>query len=266
MYDSFNRHINYIRVSVTDRCNLRCEYCMPAEGVSRMQHADILSFEEIVDVVRTAVNFGVNKVRLTGGEPLVRKGIISLVSMISQIEGIHDLGMTTNGQLLSEYAIALKKAGLHRVNISLDTMDEERYSRITRGGSLGKVVEGIDAAIGAGLEPVKINCVIKNTPSEPDAMLIKDFCEKKELELRYIREMDLENGEFYVVHGGTGGDCSRCNRLRLTANGMIKPCLFNDMEYNVRELGARESLQLALQNKPACGTVNLKGEFYNIGG
>lgn len=141
MFDSYNRHINYLRVSVTDRCNLRCEYCMPAEGISLMQHSDILRFEEIVEVVKIAVGLGVDKVRITGGEPLVRKGIVELVSMISKVDGIKDLGMTTNGILLEEFALPLKNAGLHRINISLDTVEEERYFKITRGGDLRKVMK-----------------------------------------------------------------------------------------------------------------------------
>jgi len=239
---------------------------MPEEGIAMMQHADILSFEEIVEVVKEAVGMGVDKVRITGGEPLVRKGIVALVKMISGIEGIRDLGMTTNGQLLAEFASQLKDAGLQRVNISLDTMDKAKYFKITRGGNLEKVMKGIDAARLAGLSPIKINCVIKQSPEEPDAILVKKFCEHNSLMVRYIREMDLENGEFYLVHGGSGGDCARCNRLRLTANGMIMPCLFNDMEYNTRKLGVKDALRLAMENKPACGTVNRNGEFYNIGG
>jgi cyclic pyranopterin phosphate synthase len=239
---------------------------MPAEGITMMHHDDILRFEEIMDVVAEAVKLGVDKVRITGGEPLVRKGIVSLVKMIAGIPGISDLSMTSNGILLEEYAFQLKEAGLQRINISLDTLDPVRYHEITRNGDINRVVAGIGAARNAGLYPIKINCVIRQSPDEPDARLVHEFCIQHRLEIRYIREMDLENGEFYVVHGGSGGDCARCNRLRLTANGMIKPCLFNDLEYSVRELGAKKALELALDNKPACGTVNRKGEFYNIGG
>lgn len=266
MFDSYNRHINYLRVSVTDRCNLRCVYCMPAEGVAMMQHSDILSFEEILRVVKAAVNTGVDKVRITGGEPLVRKGVTELTGMIAGIKGIRDLSMTTNGQLLETFALPLKKAGLMRVNISLDAVNPSRYSEITRGGNVDNVFRGIKAAKEAGLSPIKINCVIKKSPSEPDALEVESFCRENGLEIRFIREMDLENGEFYVVQGGNGGDCARCNRLRLTANGMIKPCLFNNLEYNVRTLGVNKALQLALENKPECGTFNKSGEFYNIGG
>ncbi len=266
MFDSYNRTINYLRISVTDRCNLRCIYCMPAEGIPLMQHPDILSFEEILEVVNQAVGLGFSKIRITGGEPLVRKGVVGLVQMISRVPGVNDLSMTTNGQLLEQFAGPLKAAGLQRVNISLDSTDSDRYAIITRGGDIEKVFRGIKAAREVGLFPIKINCVIKASPEEEDAQLVREYSRENGLQIRYIRQMDLENGEFYVVHGGSGGDCSSCNRLRLTANGMIKPCLFNDMEYNVRKSGASEALKLALQNKPACGTVNRNGEFYNIGG
>lgn len=266
MFDSYNRHINYLRISVTDRCNLRCTYCMPAEGIALMQHKDILTFEEIMEVVDAAIALGVDKIRLTGGEPLVRKGITNLVQMIASKPAIRDLGLTTNGQLLSQFAQPLKDAGLHRINISLDTMNPEKYHQITRGGNIENVLNGIDASIKAGLSPVKINCVISKSPSEPDALEVAEYGRKLGLQVRFIRQMDLEKGEFYIVDGGSGGDCSTCNRLRLTANGMIKPCLFNDMEYNVREHGAAEALKLALGNKPSCGTINKHGEFYNIGG
>lgn len=266
MFDSYNRRINYLRISVTDRCNLRCTYCMPAEGITLMQHSDILSFEEIAEVVDAAIAHGVDKIRITGGEPLIRKGIVNLVELIASKPGIQDLGMTTNGQLLEKFAHPLKNAGLHRVNVSLDTMKPEKYRQVTRGGEIENVMKGIESSLKAGLAPVKINCVILNSPSEPDAIEVADYGKKLGLQVRFIRQMDLEKGEFYIVDGGSGGDCSTCNRLRLTANGMIKPCLFNDMEYSVRELGAHRALQLALGNKPSCGTINRHGEFYNIGG
>lgn len=266
MFDSYNRRINYLRISVTDRCNLRCTYCMPAEGIALMQHADILSFEEIMEVVDSALVLGVDKIRITGGEPLVRKGIVSLVQMIASRPGVQDLGLTTNGQLLEKYALPLKESGLHRVNVSLDTMDAARYRQVTRGGEIDHVLKGIEAAVSAGLSPVKINCVIAKSPSEPDALAVAEYGKKMGLQVRFIRQMDLEKGEFYIVDGGSGGDCSTCNRLRLTANGMIKPCLFNDLEYSIREHGAHKALQLALGNKPSCGTINRHSEFYNIGG
>jgi cyclic pyranopterin phosphate synthase len=266
MYDRFNRRLTYLRVSVTDRCNLRCTYCMPAEGVQLMQHHDILSFEEITAVVREAVSMGVSKVRITGGEPLVRRGVVSLVEQIAAIEGIEDFGLTTNGILLKEFAPALAKAGLHRINISLDTLNPEKYREITRGGDIQMVFEGIAAAQQAGLTPVKINCVVRNSSDEPDAQAVREFCLQQGLKARFIHEMSLAGGCFTIVENGHGGDCRNCNRLRLTANGMIRPCLFSDLMFSTRELGIREALEMAAGLKPEKGSVNVTGGFHNIGG
>jgi len=266
MYDRYNRHINYLRISVTDRCNLRCRYCMPEEGVQWLNHTDILSFEEIAEVTRLAVRLGVEKVRLTGGEPLVRKGIVQLVSMLAEIEGLRDLSMTTNGVLLSRFAQPLADAGLNRVNVSLDTMNPAKYKVISRGGELQDVLDGIAAARTAGLSPVKVNCVVKNGSDEPDAQQVAAYCREQGLEVRFIHQMDLHSGVFHVVEGATGGSCEICNRLRLTANGKIKPCLFSDLEYDVKKIGAEAAITTALKNKPACGTMNQSGSFYNIGG
>jgi GTP 3',8-cyclase len=266
MLDRYNRDISYLRISVTDRCNLRCAYCMPQEGIRLISHQDILSYEEIMEVVRESVDLGIRKVRITGGEPLVRKGVVGLVRMISEIKEVEDLGLTTNGILLSDYADELAKAGLHRVNISLDTIDPERYSKITRGGDIGMVFRGIEAARKAGLGPVKINCVIRDSAEEQDALAVRKFCDEKGLELRFIHEMDLASGGFSIVEGGTGGDCSMCNRLRLTANGFIKPCLFDNIGFSIRELGVKEALQKAVHLKPEKGTVNSINKFHNIGG
>lgn len=266
MYDRYNRKINYLRVSITDRCNLRCRYCMPPEGIKLISHDDILSFDEITDFVRIAVNMGVEKVRLTGGEPLVRKDLTVLVKMIAGIKGINDFSMTTNGTLLRKSAKPLADAGLHRVNVSLDSMDPFKFIWLTRGGDLNQTIDGIDAAIEAGLAPVKLNCVVKESKDEHDAKMVASFAEKKGLEVRYIKQMDLARGEYGVVEGGDGGNCENCNRLRITANGKVKPCLFNELEYDVRKLGAEKAIKMALENKPECGTVNRDNEFYNIGG
>lgn len=266
MLDRYNRKINYLRISVTDRCNLRCTYCMPEEGIRLMKHQDILSYDEIMEVVLAASDLGVDKIRITGGEPLVRKGLTDLVGKISKTEGVRDLGMTTNGILLPEYAPALKAAGLHRVNISLDTLRPEKYRAITRIGTLDDAIKGIDAAVAAGLLPVKINCVVKKDGDEPDAREVKEFAEKRGLQIRFIPQMDLHKGTFGEVIGGSGGHCASCNRLRLTPNGMIKPCLFSDIEYSVREHGAEKAILLAVENKPPCGSNSQRNDFYNIGG
>ena len=265
MFDRFSRSINYLRISVTDRCNLRCAYCMPEDGIRLLDHSDILSFEEITEFTRFAVQNGITKVRLTGGEPLVRKGIVELVSMLSAINGLEDISMTTNGILLSEYAADLKKAGLNRINISLDTVNPDNYCQITRNGDLAKVLEGIDAAHQVGLQPIKINCVLIGQPDD-ETIQLRQFCEDRGLKLRFIHQMNLKTGEFSNVEGGEGGNCSKCNRVRLLANGDIKPCLFSDLAYNIRELGSEQALNLALGNKPKSGTYNQSGEFYNIGG
>jgi len=239
---------------------------MPEEGIKLLGHKDILSFDEITGFTEVAVKQGINKVRITGGEPLVRRGIVTLVRMIAGINGINDLSMTTNGVILKDYAEDLKNAGLQRINISLDTTNPERFAYITRGGNVNDVFEGIAAAKRAGLLPVKINCVIKESHDEEDARQITDFCLKEGLEIRYIRQMDLVNGHFSTVEGGTGGNCSLCNRLRLTANGKLRPCLFNDLELDIRELGYEAAILKAVDLKPECGSKNVTGKFYNIGG
>lgn len=265
MLDRYNRHINYLRISVTDRCNLRCTYCMPADGIHLMSHEDILSFEEIEAFTRLAVSKGITKVRLTGGEPLVRKNIIDLVRRLAAIEGLEDLALTTNGILLAQFAADLKNAGLKRVNISLDTINADRYCQITRTGDLNDVFEGIREARKAGFDPIKINCVLLGEPDE-DVKRLNDFCADNNLQLRFIHQMNLQNGEFSKVEGGEGGNCSRCNRVRLLANGDVKPCLFSDLAYNIRQLGYEQALNLTIGNKPRSGTYNKSGEFYNIGG
>jgi GTP 3',8-cyclase len=266
MFDQFNRRINYLRISVTDRCNLRCQYCMPEEGIKLLEHKDILTYNEITEIVKEAVSQGINKIRITGGEPLVRKNIVSLVAMIAEIRGITDFGMTTNGVLLAEYAKELKKAGLHRLNISLDTVRNEKFREITRFDDLNKVLAGIKKAQEAGFETIKINCVIKSSPDEPDAMEVSKFCKENNLQIRHIRQMDLQNGRFWKVSGGDGGDCANCNRLRITANGKLKPCLFSNLEFDIRKLGISQALQMALAQKPECGQINTSNFFNNIGG
>lgn len=266
MYDSFNRKINYLRISITDRCNLRCEYCMPAEGIRLLNHQDILRFEEILEFVKVAVNKGIDKIRITGGEPLVRKSVVNFVKEMSQISGIRDLSMTTNGVLLEEFAQLLKDAGLHRVNISLDTVDPDRYTKLTRGGDIKKVIKGIVAAKKTGLLPIKINCVINQSSDESDAIGVKAFCEAMGFDIRFIHRMKLDTGKFKIVEGGTGGDCSKCNKLRLSSDGKLRPCLFNDIAINIRETGYEKAIDMALSLKPECGTLSKQNKFNEIGG
>lgn len=266
MFDSFNRQISYLRISVTDRCNLRCRYCMPQEGVQLMRHEDILSFEEIAQIVETLVPLGISKIRFTGGEPLVRKGIEQLIGMISAIPGVNDLSLTTNGLLLDKYADVLVNNGLKRINISLDTVDPDLYRELTRGGEIDQVFKGIDAAQRAGLDPVKINCVKSEQSNEEDLHLLREFCVERGLELRFIRQMDLASGLFSQVEGGQGGNCKICSRIRLTANGYFKPCLFSENEFSIRELGIVKAFEMAIGHKPKKGRLNTKNAFYNIGG
>jgi len=231
-----------------------------------MSHDKILHYEEIAEVTREAVALGIDKVRITGGEPLIRRGVEELVSMIVAIPGIRDFGLTTNGIYLEKFATILKESGLHRVNVSLDAIDPGRYAQLTRGGDVKQVLKGIEAAHEAGLTPVKINCVVRNSSEEQDAREVREYCRENDLEVRFIHQMSLEHGCFTTVEGGDGGDCSRCSRLRLTANGKVKPCLFNDIEFDIRELGIREALLQAINQKPEKGSVNTVNAFNNIGG
>jgi len=266
MYDRYNRNIHYLRISVTDRCNLRCKYCMPEKGIKLLRHGDILSFEEIVSFTRVAVEKGVDKVRLTGGEPLTRKNIAYLIQLLADIDGIKDLSLTTNGVLLEEFAKSLKVSGLNRVNVSLDTVDPEKFKEITRGGDFHRVMRGIDAAETAGLLPIKINCVVNKSSDEPDALGVKAFCESRKFNVRFIHQMNLEAGEYAPVEGGTGGNCRLCNKLRLSSDGKLRPCLFNDLSFNVRELGSEKAIRMALEAKPECGTKSVHNKFNVIGG
>ena len=266
MRDSFGRTMDYLRVSITDRCNLRCQYCMPAEGVEWLPPASILSFEEIVEVATISAGLGFHKLRLTGGEPLVRSGVVELVAMLAKVEGITDLSMTTNGTRLDRYAKPLNDAGLHRLNISLDTMDPKLYQEITMGGDINRVFAGIKAAQQAGFDRIKLNVVVLSSSNEDNAKAVAKYGAENNIETRFIRKMDLAKGEFWQVEGGSGGDCSHCGRLRLTCEGMIRPCLFSDLGFSVRELGAEEAIRRAVGDKPASGEQCLENTFSRIGG
>ncbi|MGW8315138.1 MAG: GTP 3',8-cyclase MoaA [Bacteroidales bacterium] len=266
MYDSYNREITYLRISVTDRCNLACSYCMPEQVTAAPHTGKTLDFEEITRIIRTLVPLGISKIRLTGGEPLVRKGVDRLVEMISGIDGIREVTMTTNGQLLAGMAERLAAGGLHRVNVSLDTLDPERFREITRGGELRRTLRGIDAAVDSGLNPVKINCVVTPDTTPEEIADLKQFCHNKNLEIRFIRQMNLTDGKFWKVEGGEGGNCRICNRIRLTADGRFIPCLFSEVEFSIREHGILGALTRAIEQKPERGRVNSRNTFYGIGG
>ena len=274
--DSFGRSINYLRISVTDRCNLRCLYCMPPEGVPQMPHSEILSYEEIRTVVRAAAELGINRIRLTGGEPLVRADLPKLIEMLSQIEGIQELSLTTNGTVLKKYALELKQAGLSRVNVSLDTLKPDKFRYITRLGELKAVLEGIEAAKETGFEPVKINTVVMrgiNDDEIPDfaRMTYEEGCHVRFIELmpfkgvaEFVPSIELRqhisllgrlescesitgNGPatYYRLAGAKGtigfinphtdpSFCSRCNRMRLTPDGRLRPCLLGEDEVDLK--------------------------------
>lgn len=191
MIDQFGRNINYLRVSLTDRCNLRCKYCMPAEGIPKLDHENILSFEEVKKIVKAAVTIGINKIRYTGGEPLVLKGIDSLIYETSLIQGIKDISITTNGMLLYDAAEDLKKAGLNRVNISLDTLKADKFSDITRGGDLNKVVQAIHKCISLGYSPVKINTVILKGINDDEIEDFINLTRELPVHVRFIELMPM---------------------------------------------------------------------------
>ncbi len=306
--DNFSRVIDYLRLSVTDRCNLRCIYCMPPEGVPVMAHRDILSYEEIVRIVTVAAGLGVRKVRLTGGEPLCRKDLSFLVSSIRKIGGIEDISVTTNGTLLERHARELADAGLDRVNISIDSMQAERYGKITRGGSLEAALRGLAAADRAGLRPVKINMVPMRGINEDEIVEFAKIATESDYHVRFIEfmpsaDVDFWSPERYIttdeikkiietisplepvrirkngpskyfrLRGAKGvvgfisalthHFCVDCNRLRLTSDGKLRPCLFSETEIDLMSplrSGAGDPeierlLRLSVQIKPAGHTV-----------
>jgi len=185
MFDKYNRQIDYLRISVTDRCNLRCTYCMPEQGVAPKSHHDILSYEKILEVVKEAISLGIRKIRLTGGEPLVRKGILFLVEQLKKLPGLEELTLTTNGVLLDKMAQPLKKAGLDRVNISLDTLDPGKYKKLTRIGDIKNVLKGIDAVIEAGFKNTKINMVLIPGFNDNEVVAMQAFCREKGFYLQH---------------------------------------------------------------------------------
>jgi cyclic pyranopterin phosphate synthase len=296
LLDPYSRHIDYLRLAVTDRCNLRCVYCMPADGVPQLRHEDILSYEEMVRFLRISVQAGISKVRLTGGEPLVRKDLDFLIREISALREDVDISLTTNGTLLARQAEKLAAAGLKRVNVSIDSLDPESYRRITRTGDLADALAGVEAALDAGLEPVKINVVVlKHLFDELEGFV--DLVRRLPVHVRFIEYMSpcgmfddsyyvsaeeikkrlAERGEltrsdlppmgagparYYSLRGARGTIgfispvsshfCPECNRLRLTADGKMKPCLFSQQEDDIREI-----LRSSSDDKPVLDAILL---------
>ena len=232
------------------------------------ESSDILSYERIELFTEVAAKMGITKVRLTGGEPLVRKNIEQLVAKLAVIDGIEEVCMTTNGSLLAEKAAKLKQSGLRRINISVDSLDADRYRRITRGGELHKSIAGVDAAIEAGLTPIKVNMVILDDTTEKEIETIKVFCDKRGLQLQKIMQFSLYDradlGKRFETERPP--KCSQCNRLRLTADGFLKPCLFSDGEIKVDFDDIKGSIIGAVANKPENGSSCRNRLMSQIGG
>jgi cyclic pyranopterin phosphate synthase len=282
LIDRFGRTHNNLRISVTDRCNIRCVYCMP-ETVEFLPRASLLTFEEIARFVRAAATVGIDKIRLTGGEPLVRRGLPELVSQLAAIPGIRDIGLTTNGMLLAPVAKELYDAGLRRINISLDTLDPARFLELTRRTGLEQVIEGIHAAKAAGFRPIKVNAVAIKGVTEADVVPLGRFCREHGLEMRFIEYMPLDAGNLWerekvlfasdilkmltdeigplvpvgdhdpaapaldfdyadgigrvgIIASISRPFCASCNRIRLTADGKLRNCLFALDETDVRSI------------------------------
>ncbi len=268
--DKYDRTINYLRVSVTDKCNYRCTYCMPAEGVPLKSRREILSYESIALIASVAGKMGFTKLRLTGGEPLIRRNIESLVEMIRLTGKYDEITMTTNGALLTrELAQRLRDNGLNRINISLDTIDPHRFREITRGGNINDVFTGIESAKAADLFPIKINMIIFKETTPQDIAVMRSFCEKNGLVLQTIKHFSLYNREHesrYPHSFNRPQPCEKCNRLRLTADGYIKPCLFSDKEIKVDLNNPEESIRKAINAKPFHGTACINRAMCQIGG
>ncbi len=311
MKDVCSREINYLRISVTDRCNLRCTYCMPPEGIKPISHHEILRNEEIERLVRAAALVGINKIRLTGGEPLVRKGLPELIKLIIAVPEIDDIALTTNGVLLPDMAARLKEAGLKRVNISLDTLKPRRYEEVTRLGKIGDAWRGIEAALEQDFHPVKINVVAIRGFNDDEILdlvglsfkyplhvrfielmpigisdtwasyrhisvnEIKDIIERGIGKLQEVKRMDGNGPAKYYHLPGIQGSigfispvsdhfCSCCNRLRLTAEGRLRPCLYSNKEIDVKKLLRSEATDMELA-KLFAQAIKLKPTRHNIG-
>jgi cyclic pyranopterin phosphate synthase len=241
---------------------------MPEAPFTHKNHSEILSYEQIESIAKVAVEMGIKKVRLTGGEPLVRKDIEQLVAKLAAINGINEVCMTTNGSLLADMAMTLKQSGLSRVNISIDSLDEAKFGRITRGGDLRQALAGIEAAKKAGLTPIKINMVILNDTTKEEIETMQAFCDKEELELQKIMQFSLYDRADLSKRFTTQRPpkCSSCNRLRLTADGFLKPCLFSNNEVKVDFGDIRGSILKAVEKKPENGSCCRNRFMSQIGG
>lgn len=295
MIDAFGRSITYLRISVTELCNLRCRYCMPEEGVCKKSHADMLTEDELILAVEAAAALGITKLRITGGEPLVKKNVVSICRRASKVPGIKEVCLTTNGVLLPELAKPLHDAGVRRLNLSLDTLNPEKYAYITRNGQLSDFWKGFHAAMEAGFEKIKINAVLVGGFNDDEIEALAELTRKYPVDMRFIEMMPMCDSEdfdssayipytrvleklpdavpaqpdggvakLYHLPGAQGNIglispvsahfCADCNRIRLTADGKVKPCLHSDAEYSLKGLsfdGMKEQLEKAIWNKPA---------------
>jgi GTP 3',8-cyclase len=263
--DLFNREIYYLRISITDKCNLRCTYCMPDGEVPRKKHSDFLSLEEITRIVQVAVSMGIRKVRLTGGEPLIKRGITDLIKMLNAIPGLEHLAMTSNGVLLSNMAAELKAAGLDSMNISLDTLDPEKYRSITRVGNLKETLAGIETA--RKLEfPIKINSVVMDDTSDKEITALAEFCRLNGFRHQLINHYSLSADKKDNYTFDRPPRCSACNRIRLLADGKMKPCLHSDQEIPVNMDNIAESIRTTILMKPERGGICSNRSMIEIGG
>ena len=293
MRDTYGREITYLRLSVTDLCNLRCRYCMPEEGVCKLRHDELLTEEEMICAVRAAAKLGVTKVRITGGEPLVKPNILSICRKVAETPGIRETVLTTNATLLPEKARLLREAGVSRVNISLDTLNADKYAVMTRGGRLEDALRGLEAAFEAGFEQVKLNAVLIGGFNDDEIPALAELTRRWPVEMRFIELMPMPgNADFgpesylpisrvlealpeavpassdgvarlYQLPGAQGRIglisplsqhfCGTCNRIRLTADGKLKPCLHSAQEISLKgldEQGMREQIRRAILDKP----------------
>lgn len=294
MIDKMGRDITYLRISLTDKCNLRCRYCMPEEGVCRRSHHEMMNEDEVVTAVEVAASLGIHKIRLTGGEPLVKRNIVSICRRVAAVEGIREVCLTSNGLLLPELGKQLREAGVKRLNLSLDTLDPEKYAYITRIGKLEQFRAGLEAALTAGFDKVKINAVLIGGFNDDEIEDLANLTMEYPVDMRFIELMPiLDSDEFgaaayvpssrvleklpeaipvpqdggvaklYRLPGAQGNIglispvsahfCAECNRLRLTADGKLKPCLHAVDEYNLKGLTFGEMkrvMEQAIWNKP----------------
>jgi GTP 3',8-cyclase len=311
LIDTYGRRINYLRLSVTDRCNLRCSYCMPEEGVEKLSHAQVLSYADLLRVSAEAVAAGIEKIRVTGGEPLVRKGILHFLKLLGELPGLKELVLTTNGVMLKEMAQGLRDAGVQRLNISIDSLNPETFAKITRGGDLRRVLEGIEAAERAGFPPHKINVVVMRGVNDNEILDFVRLTMERPYAVRFIEYMptcgdndwhDLTvpgseimeriaekftiedaqssdrsgpsknfrvsgaQGSLGIITAMTGHFCDRCNRLRVTASGIAKGCLFSGAGVDLRpvlatgdDLLLREEIRRIVEGKPGRHELTVEG-------